>query len=86
MGQGRRWIIWAVAAVCLVGATAAGAQAAVAAPVPTFARTVVLTRVSGIVLIHVPGAAQGYVRLTPRPKKVPVGTMVDATAGRVRLT
>jgi hypothetical protein len=72
--------------VCSVGATAACAQGAVAPPVPAFGKTVVLTPVSGTVLIQVPGAPDGFVRLTEGPKKVPVGTMVDTTAGRVRLT
>jgi hypothetical protein len=54
--------------------------------VPTFAKTVVLTRISGTVLIRVPSARHGFVRPSGGPTIVPVGTMVDTTAGRVRLT
>jgi hypothetical protein len=72
--------------VCSVGAVAAGARAAAAPPVPTFAKTVVLTPISGKVLIRVPGAPYGFVRLASAHTVVPVGTMVDTTAGRVRLT
>ncbi len=88
MGQGRRAIIWAWAGLSVVGAGAAGARtrAAVAPPVPTFAKTVVLAPVSGKVLIRLPGARYGFVRLSGRPTIVPVGTIVDTTAGRVRLT
>jgi hypothetical protein len=63
-----------------------GAQAQSAPPVPTFAKTVVLARISGKVLIRVPGAPYGSVSLTRAPTVVPVGTIVDTTAGRVRLT
>ena len=86
MGQGRRRIIWTAALVCLTGAACSGAQAGAPAPVPTFARTVVLTPISGKVSIRVPGARYGFVRLASVPTLVPVGTMVDTTAGRVRLT
>ena len=88
MGQGRRAIIWALAGLCWVGGEAACARAkdAAPAPVPKFAKTVVLTPVSGTVLIRVSGASRGFVRLAGAPTVVPVGTVVDATAGRVRLT
>ena len=86
VGQGRRPIIWAVAVVCLSGAACSGAQAGAPPPVPTFAKTVVLTAISGKVSIRVPGAPYGFVRLAGVPTLVPVGTMVDTTAGRVRLT
>lgn len=92
MGQGRRGIIWALAGLCSVGAAGASATASAAAssttapPVPVFARTVVLTPISGKVSILVPGARHGFVRLFSGPTLVPVGTMVDTTAGRVRLT
>ena len=53
---------------------------------PKFAKTVVLIPVTGTVLIRVPGARRGFVRLAGAPTVVMVGTVVDATAGRVRLT
>jgi hypothetical protein len=65
---------------------AAGATGAAPGPTPTFAKTVVLVPVSGTVLIEVPGARYGFVRLSNGPTEVPVGTLVDTTAGRVRLT
>ncbi|HSC03635.1 MAG TPA: hypothetical protein VLC49_09955 [Solirubrobacteraceae bacterium] len=86
MGQGRRGIIWAVAVACTVGVAGAGARAAVTPPMPTFAKTVVLTPVGGKVLIRLPGGRYGFVRLNNGPTTVPVGTMVDTTAGTVRLT
>ena len=71
---------------CLTGAACSGAGARETPPAPTFAKTIVLTPVSGKVLIRVPGARHGFVRLARAPTLVPVGTMVDTTAGRVRLT
>jgi len=56
-----------------------------AQPVPSFARTVVLTPVSGTVLIHLPYGPAGFTRLTG-PRAVALGTVVDTTAGRVKLT
>lgn len=53
---------------------------------PTFAKTVVLTPIGGKVLIRLPGGRYGFVRLNNGPTTVPVGTIVDTTAGRVRLT
>jgi hypothetical protein len=53
---------------------------------PTFAKTVVLTRIGGKVLIRLPGGRSGFVVLNSGPTTVPVGTIVDTTAGRVRLT
>jgi hypothetical protein len=85
-GPGRAWLLCALGA----GVTAAGTTAATASvapsPSPTFAKTVVLQRVSGTVLIEVPGARYGFVRLSTAPTAVPVGTLVDTTGGRVRLT
>ena len=49
-----------------------------------FAKTVVLRPVSGKVLIRTPGTSYST-RLTAT-RTVPVGTVVDTTAGRVRLT
>jgi hypothetical protein len=83
VAQGRRGIIWAVVAVCSVGAPAAARS--VAPPSPVFARTVVLAPVGGRVLVNVAGANRGFVRLRS-PRAVPVGTLVDTTAGTVRLT
>jgi len=87
VGHGRRAIIWAVAAVGLAGAARAPAVARGAAPLkPVFARTVALTPVSGVVLIRVPTSRFGFVRLYNGPTIVPLGTLVDTTAGTVRLT
>jgi hypothetical protein len=55
-------------------------------PMPTFAKTVVLTPIGGKVSIRLPGGRHGFVSLNNGPTTVPVGTMVDTTAGRVRLT
>jgi hypothetical protein len=80
VGQGRRVIIWAVGAGCLAGAGYADAQA-----IPGFGQTVELKPVSGTVQIRVPSGPAGFVRLTA-PEVVPLGTVVDTTAGRVSLT
>ncbi len=81
-------MIWAAAAVCAGGVVAAGAPVGASAagqPVPVFARTVVLAPVGGSVLIELPGRYTRFVRLTSR-RTVPVGTVVDTTAGTVSLT
>jgi hypothetical protein len=72
--------------VCLLSAlpTAATAAGAPAPPSPAFAKTVVLQPVSGTVLIRTPGATYSTHLTTVRT--VPVGTVVDTTAGRVKLT
>ena len=75
-----------MAAACSAALACPGAEAQSAPPVPTFAKTVVLARVSGKVLIRVPGAPYGFVPLASAPTVVPVGTIIDTTAGRVRLT
>lgn len=80
MGHGRRGIIWAVIAVCSLSAPAAASS--VPPPSPVFARTVVLAPAGGRVLVN---TGTGFVRLTA-PRAVPVGTLVDTTAGTVRLT
>jgi hypothetical protein len=54
--------------------------------VPTFAKTVVLARISGKVLIRPPGAPYWFAVVTTTPTVVPVGTVVDTTAGRIKLT
>jgi len=65
--------------------TGAAATTAVAqAPTPVFAKTVRLAPVSGKVLIRIPGAAD-FVELRSA-ETVPVGTVIDARAGTVRLT
>jgi hypothetical protein len=84
-------MIWAVAVACLTGtacsggSTPSGSVAQARPPAPTFARTVVLAPVGGKVLIEMPGAARGFVRLATA-RTVPVGTVVDTTAGTVSLT
>jgi hypothetical protein len=83
VGHGLRRIIWAIAAVCVVGAPAAARSAV--PPGPAFGRTVVVAPVSGRVLVDVAGGHGGFVRLTS-PRAVPVGTLVDTTAGTVSLT
>jgi hypothetical protein len=67
---------------CVLLATSAPAGAS--APRPTFAKTVVLQPVSGAVLVRPPGTSA----FTPlaAARAVPVGTFVDTTAGRVKLT
>jgi hypothetical protein len=75
-----------VGGVLLLPAFSTGtiAVAAPAPPAPVFAKTVVLQPVSGRVLIRLPGAMR-FARLTA-PRTVPTGTVVETTAGRVRLT
>ena len=70
-------------AACAVSAPALARSAA--PPSPVFARSVVIAPVGGRVLVEVAGANSGFVRLTS-PRAVPVGTVVDTTAGTVRLT
>ena len=72
--------------VCLGGTACSGAHATAPPPAPTYANTVVLTAIGGKVSIRVPGARYGFVRLANVPTVVPVGTVVDTTAGRVKLT
>jgi hypothetical protein len=69
-----------------MGAADVGARAAVTPPMPTFAKTVVLTPIGGKVLIRLPGGRHRFAQLNNGPATVPVGTIVDTTAGRVRLT
>ena len=69
--------------LCAVS-TGAAAAAAPAVPSPTFAKTVVVAPVSGKVLVRIPGAPYS-VQLTAT-RTVPVGTVLDTTAGTVRLT
>lgn len=75
-----------MAVLCSIGAGVACARAAVTPPIPTFAKTVVLTPTGGKVSIRLPGAGHGFAALSNGPTTVPVGTIVDTTAGRVRLT
>jgi hypothetical protein len=78
-------MIWAVGVLGLLGATGPGAgSVASAATGPRFAHTVLLEPVSGEVLVSVPGQS-AYARLTAA-RLVPIGTLVDTTSGRVRLT
>ena len=70
--------------MCLLCALSTCGSAAAAPPSPTFAKTVVLQPVSGTVLVRTPGATY-YTHLTAA-RTVPVGTVVDTTAGRVQLT
>jgi hypothetical protein len=79
-----------MAGLCSVGAEglvteAPAGAASVVAPSPVFARTVVLQPISGRVFIRQPGISTVFVRLT-RTRVVPVGTVVDATLGRLSLT
>jgi hypothetical protein len=79
-----------MAGVCSVGVAGLAAQApptasAAAPPAPAFARTVVLSPVSGRVLVRLPGASGAFALLSGL-RAVPVGTLVDTTAGRVSLT
>jgi hypothetical protein len=64
-----------------------------ALPLPNLGETVDLQPVSGNVLVELPspsaapapGGRQRFIRLS-RPRQAPVGTVVDATSGVVRLT
>ncbi len=69
--------------VMSLGAMASDAVAATA-PQPVLARTVVVERVSGTVLVRTPGA-RSSVPLSG-PTAVPSGSLIDTTHGRVRLT
>jgi hypothetical protein len=69
--------------LCALSADAVAA-AVPATPSPKFAKTVVLEPVSGKVLVRAPGAP--YSTQLTAARAVPVGTVVDTTAGRVRLT
>jgi len=62
--------------------TAGGAPAKPAAPI--FGHTATLQVVSGVVLVRLPGARR-FVPLSS-VSTVPVGTIIDATHGKVRLT
>jgi hypothetical protein len=53
-------------------------------PVPVLKRSVVISRLSGKVLVRVPGSSM-YVDVTAL-KSIPLGSIVDATNGRVTLT
>ena len=66
--------------MCSVSAPAAASG--VAPPSPVFARTVVVAPVGGRVLVN---TGRGFVSLTS-PRAVPVRTLVDTTAGTVKLT
>lgn len=79
-----------MAGLCSVGAEGLVSEpparaASVVAPSPVFARTVVLRPISGRVFIRQPGISTVFVHLT-RTRIVPVGTVVDATLGRLSLT
>jgi hypothetical protein len=83
-------MIWAMTGLGSMGAAGACAHKqstspAVSQPAPVFARSVVLAPVSGKVLIASAGGPRRFVALGSR-RVEPVGTVVDATAGRVSLT
>jgi hypothetical protein len=70
---------------CLGGVAGTASATGAWVPVPAFTRTVVLAPISGKVLIDLPGPPSAFIRLR-RARAVPVGTIVDTTAGRVSLT
>lgn len=72
---------------CGGGQTATHTTTTARPPRATFARTVVLQPVSGKVLVEVPASAgaQKFVPLSST-REVPLGTVVNATAGKVGLT
>jgi hypothetical protein len=77
--------------IALAVGLACGALAAAAAgdgpgplPAPRYGKTVNLQRVSGVVRVQPPGA-RSLERLR-KPRRVPIGTLIDVTGGRVRLT
>lgn len=63
---------------------AAAVKAVAQAPTPVFAKTVRLAPVNGTVLIRIPGAPD-FIELRSA-QTVPIGTVIDARAGTVRLT
>jgi hypothetical protein len=83
---------WVAGAVCLLAPAGCGSAGSASSSTPersgahpaaTFGKSVELERVSGTVLVTVPSS--NPVALTAS-REVPVGTLVDTTAGRVRLT
>ena len=77
-----------MAGLCSLGAEGLVSEAparAASVVAPVFARTVVLKPISGRVFIRQPGISTVFVHLT-RARVVPVGTVVDATLGRLSLT
>jgi hypothetical protein len=71
--------------MALAAATAASAStAATSPPSPVFGKTVELRPVSGSVLVRLPRSAH-FVALRSR-RVVPIGTVVNSTAGQVGLT
>jgi hypothetical protein len=70
-------------------AQSASGPALAAKPAATFAETVTLAPVSGTVTVEVPrngGSAGGSFAPLSSAREVPLGTVVNATAGKVRLT
>ena len=65
-------------------ASLAGAQSSAAAPTPQLGRTVVVTPVSGTVLVKQKGDRR-FGRLPESPTLVRLGAELDATRGRVRV-
>ena len=63
---------------------AAAVKGVAQAPTPVFAKTVRLAPVSGTVLIRIPGTPD-FIELRSA-QTVPIGTVIDARAGTVRLT
>ncbi len=63
---------------------AAAVKAVAQAPTPVFTKTVRLAPVNGTVLIRIPGAPD-FIELRSA-QTVPIGTVIDARAGTVRLT
>lgn len=62
----------------------AAVKAVAQAPTPVFTKTVRLAPVDGTVLIRIPGA-RDFIELRST-ETVPIGTVIDARAGTVRLT
>lgn len=79
-------MIWAAVGICQLGATGAcaGGATALTPNPPRFAQTVQLAPAGGKVRIRVPGSSS-YTPLIATVD-VPVATLVDTTAGTVKLT
>jgi hypothetical protein len=91
----RASVTWTAGALCLAAVAGCGSSGAVSTGAPqkpagahapaTFGHSVRLERVSGKVLVARPTVPGGFVALSAS-REVPLGTLVDTTAGNVRLT
>lgn len=80
----RTFVLLACACLLALAAFPPSASAVTAASGPELGRSFVVSLVSGTVRVKAPGSARS-VRLTGRPRAIPVGSTVNATRGKVRL-